>query len=341
MTGAKVRPWITGSFKIVLFAVLALLLLYSVFFWFLRNPILFQWDRPTDSGDRVHADPARLERDVRSLTSLTPARNGLNLESLNQAAAYIAKGFSETGCRLAEQGFVVDHIAYKNVTCSFGPVSGPRIVIGAHYDVYSDTNPGADDNASGVAGLLELARLIAASKPELSHNLELVAYSLEEPPYFRSDDMGSFVHASRLVEDKVIVKLMVSVEMIGYFSDEVGSQSYPLSRLDWFYPRTANFIGVVGRSFDRTAVARVKELMAVSDALPVYSINAPALVPGIDFSDHLNYWHLGLPAVMVTDTAFLRNPNYHRPSDTPDTLDYRRMGLVVDGLYRVAVGYPQ
>ena len=125
--------------------------------------------------------------------------------------------------------------------------------------------------------------------------------------------------------------------MIGYFSDQTGSQSFPLGLLAWFYPDKGNFIGVVGRAFDRSLVARVKALMTVTPDLPVYSINAPGFITGVDFSDHWSFWQFGFPAVMVTDTAFLRNPNYHHPTDTPGTLDYGRMAQTVDGLYRVAV----
>lgn len=240
---------------------------------------------------------------------------------------------------MQEQTFKIQEAEYSNITCSFGPNAAPRVVIGAHYDVMGDLNPGADDNASGVAGLLELSRLIGLTAPRLAHRLDLVAFTLEEPPYFHTEEMGSYVYARQLYEERVPLRLMITVEMIGYFSDRPGSQSYPLGMLGWFYPDTANFIGVVGLATERSVVARVKALMTVSPDLPVYSINAPAFVPGVDFSDQWSFWQFGFPAVMVTDTAFLRNPNYHRPTDTPGTLDYRRMARTVDGLYRVAVDF--
>ncbi len=312
-----------------------LLLTYGGLFWFLRNPTL-----PPDSPSvTAKAEASTLENHVRYLTSLSPPRNAQNVDGLNQAANYIAETFAKTGCQVATQKFQANHTEYKNILCSFGPESAPRLVIGAHYDVYSDRNPGADDNASGVAGILELARLIGAATPALTHRLELVAFTLEEPPYFHSDSMGSYIHARSLVDAQTPLKLMIAVEMIGYFSDDPNSQHYPIRLLQGFYPSTANFIGVVGLPFDRKEVAAVKNLMTVSDALPVYSINAPSFITGVDFSDHLSYWRLELPAVMVTDTAFLRNANYHQPGDTADTLDYRRMALTVDGLYQVAVRY--
>ena len=305
-------------------------------YWLLKNPVLFAV--PALVGAPA-ADPARLEADVRHLAASNPSRAYHNVAALDAAAEYVEAEFAKAGCSPERQTFKVGGHDYHNIICSFGPEDAPRIVIGAHYDVAGDDNPGADDNASAVAGVLELARMIKAGAPELSRRIDLVAFSLEEPPNFRSETMGSYVHAQSLLAQKTKVDLMISVEMIGYFSDEPGSQSYPLSFLKLFYPDRGNFIGVIGRTFDRRSVSRVKKLMRTSEELPVHSINAPALIPGIDYSDHWGFWQHGLPAVMVTDTAFLRNPNYHMPTDLPETLDYRRMALTVNGLYRVAVEF--
>ncbi|MEM7223217.1 MAG: M28 family peptidase [Pseudomonadota bacterium] len=309
--------------------------LYGGLFWLLRNPV---WP-PAPLDAQPMASPARLERDVRALAAIEPPRNGQNVEGLDRAADHIAQAFAASGCVPALQSFELHHTLYKNVVCSFGPSDGPRVVIGAHYDVHGDHNPGADDNASGVAGVLELARMIAATAPDLGHRIDSVAFTLEEPPYFHSAEMGSYVYARRLREERAEVALMIAVEMIGYFSDEPGSQGFPLAPLAWFYPDKGNFIAVVGLLGDRDLVARVKELMSLSPEMPVYSINAPRFVTGVDFSDHWSFWQQGYPAVMVTDTAFLRNPNYHRATDRPETLDYKRMAKVVEGLYRVAVGF--
>lgn len=301
--------------------------------WMVTNPVYVALE-PMPAPE---ADPARLEKDVRFLAGIVPPRSHAERASLDRAADYIAKSFKAAGCPARMQTFRLHHVDYRNVICSFGPTDAPRLVLGAHYDVY--LGPGADDNASGVAGLLELARLLARAQPALEHRLDLVAFTLEESPHFRSENMGSYVYADRLVAEKAELKLMISIEMIGFFSSETGSQSYPFGLLGWLYPDRANYIGVVGKLFARSPVARVKTLMRVSDDLPVESINAPALLTGVDFSDHWSFWQHGLPAVMVTDTGFLRNPNYHEPTDTPDTLDYDRMALVVDGLYQVAVKY--
>ena len=325
---------------LAVFVLLALGALYVTGFWYLRNP---QWIS-SPSFDAPAADAVRLEAHVRQLTAIEPARNIANPASLDRAATYISLAFVDAGCVVWEQVYEVEQREYRNVICSFGAQAAPRLVLGAHYDVDGEDNPGADDNASGVSAILEVAHLIGEAPPALEHRIDLVAFTLEERPSFRTGNMGSQHYAQSVADDGAELKLMISVEMIGYYSDEPGSQRYPLSvfgysPLTLFYPSRANFIGVIGRAEDREIVARTKRLMTVSDTLPVYSINAPQLVPGIDRSDHRSFWSLGMPAVMVTDTADYRNDNYHRSSDTPDTLDYERMARVAEGLYRIAVEY--
>jgi hypothetical protein len=320
---------------LLLVAIVLAAILGAALFWFLRNPVA-STPRPADARN---AAIERLKADVEFLTGLAPSRNARNLESLNKAASYIANAFAQAGCAPREQPFTVNGTEYKNIICSFGAEEMPRLVIGAHYDVAGENNPGADDNASGVAGILELARLIGAAKPKLPHRVDLVAFTLEEQPHFRPSTMGSQIYADELVAGRTPLKLMISVEMIGYFQDRAGSQGYPIGALKLIYPNTADFIAIVGRPLDRSPVARVKMLMTVTDALPVYSINAPRFLRGVDFSDHRSFWQHDLPAVMVTDTAFFRNPNYHRSTDLSESLDFRRMAMVVDGLYQVAVRY--
>lgn len=321
--------------KWILGLLAAVAILSAAGFWLLRNPVL----APDKVAGPQGVDVARLKADVSYLAGIIPSRNSFNMGSLNRAADFINAEFSKTGCEVKEQTYKIKGKEFRNILCFFGPKDAPRMVIGAHYDVHYNDNPGADDNASGVAGVLELARMVAARKPPLAHQLEFVAYTLEEQPHFGSNSMGSQVHAASLIRAKVPLKLMISVEMIGYFSDEPGSQRFPLAFLKPIYPNTGNFIGVIGQLLDRQDVRRVKSLMQSASPLPVYSLNAPAFLPEAGFSDHKSYWDLGLPAVMITDTAFLRNPNYHKPTDTPDTLDYDRMADVVRGLYEVATRF--
>jgi Zn-dependent M28 family amino/carboxypeptidase len=244
-------------------------------------------------------------------------------------AAYIRQEFRQARATIQEQPYQVNGKTYRNISAFFGPQAGERIVVGAHYDSAGEL-PAADDNASGVAGLIELAHLLG--KASLHTRVELVAFTLEEPPYFRTQNMGSAVHAATLKQQNVPVRMMLSLEMIGYFTDAPYSQRFPLSILRYFYPSQGNFIAVIGKIDQGSLTRRVKRAMRSASELPVYSLNAPVSVAGIDFSDHLNYWREGYQAAMITDTAFYRNPNYHRSADTPDTLDYKRMALVVQGV---------
>lgn len=282
-------------------------------------------------------DPDELERHVRMLAEAFVPRHFEHPENLDRTAGYVRTHFEATGGRVSEQAFSAKGRTYRNVILELGPQSGRPIVLGAHYDAF-ETHPAADDNASGVAGLIELAELLADE--ELSKPLLLVAYTLEEPPFFRTAEMGSAVHAASLAAAGREIEFMISTEMIGYFSDETDSQMLPLTGLGLLYPSEGNFIGVIGRLRDGALVRSVKRSMIEATELPVESFNAPpSLVPGIDFSDHLDYWHHGYPAVMVTDTAFYRNFAYHTADDTPDRLDYARMADVVRGLYRVVLDH--
>jgi len=291
--------------------------------------------RPIASTPAI-VDSAALERHVHELAVTLYPRSYTRYENIQRAADYVLAEFIASGAETEVQKVEAEGGIYRNVIARFGPSAGPLLVIGAHYDSCADT-PGADDNASGVAGLLELARLLAARPPP--QPVELVAFTLEEPPFFRSASMGSFQHASALARSGREVRLMISLEMIGYFRDTPESQQFPAKKLGFLYPDEGNFIAIVGRFGDFGATRRVKALFMGASDLPVESINAPASVPGVDFSDHASYWHFKLPAVMVTDTAFLRNPNYHDVGDTPETLDYARMAKVVQAMYAVAIGY--
>jgi Zn-dependent M28 family amino/carboxypeptidase len=266
-------------------------------------------------------------------------RNYKHPENLDRAAAYIRREFENTDGRISEQAYRVDSLAYRNVILELGPQTQERIVIGAHYDVAGEF-PGSDDNASGIAGLIELARLL--NRAPLPLTVELVAYTFEEPPFFRTNQMGSNIHAKQLKEQGIRLRMMISLEMIGYFSDDANSQRFPLAILKLFYPTEGNWLAVIGDMGSVAEVRRVKASMQGTTALPVYSFNAPpSLVAGIDWSDHLNYRNNNYPGIMLTDTAFLRNLNYHTEHDTPDLLDYNRMAMVVVGVYAAVLDTAQ
>lgn len=277
----------------------------------------------------MKASPENLKKYVRKLSGDLVPRDAGHPENLDRAASWIHDRLELYARRVDDQPFTVEGMTVRNVCAYFGPETTERIIVGAHYDV-AGPFPGADDNASGVAGLIELGRLLA--EEELSMGIELVSYPLEEPPYFYTKKMGSYVHAFSLMEQDIDVRAMIALEMIGYFSDKPGSQSYPLFLLRPFYPSTGNFIAVVGNLFQRSVVRTIRDAMKNATPLPVESINAPKLLPGIAFSDHLNYWKAGFKATMITDTAFYRNPNYHSAFDRPETLDYQRMAQVVTGV---------
>lgn len=276
------------------------------------------------------ADEVQLRKDVDALSKNFHPRNSDNPENLNRCADYISTHFKEAGATVEMQEFIVDKITYKNVIARFGVGKPKKIIVGAHYDSCDDT-PGADDNASGVAGLLELARLIGKDQPDIE--IELVAYSLEEPPFFGGPQMGSVFHANSVAAEKEKIIGVIVLEMIGYFSDELGSQDYPAPVMKGYYPTRANYITVVSQWDQSEWIADLKAGMQGTTDLPVYSFRAPASLPGIDYSDHRNYWPHNIPAAMVTNTAFYRNKNYHRPGDTAERLDYHRMGKVVVGVY--------
>ncbi|HWA26603.1 MAG TPA: M28 family peptidase [Lacunisphaera sp.] len=314
----QARRWKWSLVRIVL----GLLFFFAVSACVLRQPV---WTRRPLSP--ATADPKRLQEHVRFLSEQCHPRHYLAHENQAKALAYIEAKLREAGGRVERQAFPTSSGTFENVVAHFGPETGPRYVVGAHFDSCGP-QPGADDNASGVAGLLELAALLG-KETALPAHFELVAYNLEEPPFFAGPHMGSAVHARRLKEAKADVALMLSLEMIGYFRDEPDSQSYPAPLMGLMYPSRANYIAIVGKLGQRSVVGRFKAACMGTADIPIVSIAAPGFVPAIDFSDHRNYWNAGWPALMITDTSFLRNPHYHKSTDTPDTLDYRRMSEVV------------
>ncbi len=318
--------------RVMLWVLAVVVVLLMVAVVAVTNPV---GARPFASG--VSADPSRLRSDVEALTGLPGFRCYERPHDLDRAAEWARTALEESGLPVEAQLFGFGGRQFRNLIAHYGPAYAPVLVVGAHYDVCGD-QPGADDNASAVAGLLELARLLSKHQPEVTHRIELALWPLEEPPNFRTENMGSFVHAASLAKREVGVSGMICLEMLGYFSDEPGSQKYPAPGMGLFYPSVGNFISVVGNGGSWGFTRRVKARMAGATELPVRSINAPAAVPGVDFSDHLNFWRHGWKAVMVTDTAFFRNPNYHEVTDTADTLDYERMAHVVTGVYAAMTG---
>lgn len=274
----------------------------------------------------LRSDTTRIKRDIDSIVNTDEYRNYQNTETLDQVAGYIKRQFLTVSDSVTEQNYD----EYKNVICSINTDKKERVIIGAHYDVCGDQD-GADDNASGVAGLLELARIMKNEK--LNYRIDFVAYSLEEPPYFGTDNMGSNVHAKYLKDNNIPVKGMICLEMIGYYNDSAGSQRYPVGFLKWFYGNKGNYITVVQKYWNGSFNGEITRLMQDNSLLPTKSFSGPAWLTGVDFSDHRNYWNYGYSAVMITNTSFYRNKNYHEKTDTIETLDIKRLALTVDELY--------
>jgi len=283
-------------------------------------------------------DSLNLITHVDSLCNENEFRTWTNTTELNRAGNYVYREFLKHSRSVRKQAFIDKRNEYFNVISSYGPRDAPRLIIGAHYDVCGNQQ-GADDNASGVSSLLELGRMLSEINLLLDIRVDLVAYTLEEPPFFRNFMMGSAVHARSLEGENAEVLGMVSIEMIGYYDDAKGSQSYPIKAMKLVYPTRANYISVVSKMGDGDFLRKIKRGLKSQNHVKVKSVIAPASVPGIDFSDHLNYWDRGYKAAMITDTSFYRNGNYHQSGDTPETLDFTRMAHVTDGILSFILAY--
>ncbi len=289
----------------------------------------------------VAASTERLRADVEQLARELVPRDASSPANLDRAAEWIATAMRGAGLEVELQSYDVRGTTYRNVIgfrAGLEPAAPVR-VLGAHYDAYGP-HPGADDNASGVAVLLEVVRTLQPEAPRRGQYF--VAFSTAEPPFFGTRDMGSRRFAERLVERGVGVDLMVALDGVGYFDETPGSQRFPAPGLGLLYPSRGNYIEVVGDAQAGPWIRQLKlHLLSACDpgepksrpCLPILSLRAPAFVAGVAASDHRSFRDLGLPGVLVTDTGALRNRRYHTPEDTPETLDYERMADLVRGLH--------
>jgi Zn-dependent M28 family amino/carboxypeptidase len=278
----------------------------------------------------------RLRRSVEHLAGKIGERTVFRSEKLSEAAAWIEAELEATGLDVRSDVFKVQGTDCRNLWAEIRGRSRPDEIVlaGAHYD--SGPNcPGANDNASAVAALLEIARILTTAQP--GRTVRLAAFVNEEPPWFQTEDMGSMVHAraSRARGDKIVS--MISLETIGYYRDEPGTQAYP-PPLRFIYPDTGNFIGFVGNFSSRKLVREAIRIFRESASFPSEGGAPPGWIPGVDWSDHWSFWQIGVPAIMVTDTAPFRYPFYHTPEDTPDKVDYDRLARVTAGLARTIEG---
>ena len=271
---------------------------------------------------------------VEVLAQTIGERNVWQYDNLLNAADYIEGQFLSSGLKLRSISYEASGKNVRNIEAEIrGTGESPEvIVVGAHYDSLVGTL-GANDNASGVAVLLELARLCSAG--EYRKTIRFVAFVNEEPPFFKSPSMGSLIYAQQLQERGDRVGAMIALETVGYFTDEPLSQKFPLPLLRLFYPRQGNFLAFVGNyrsgGLLRTCVSSFRK----NAELPSEGIIAPGWLLGVDWSDHWSFWRAGIPAIMVTDTALFRYPFYHTTSDTPDKLNYEALTKVASGLLTV------
>lgn len=286
---------------------------------------------PLAESERAMA--ARLEAHVRAVAS--EPHNLEHPEALERSAAYIENTLTALGYGVHRQAFTANGRQVRNIEAVIEPEApGARtLVVGAHYDSCRDA-PGANDNGTGTAAVIELARLLADLSGRSALRIRLALFVNEEPPFFKTERMGSLVYARRLEESGEPVLGMISLETLGFYSDSENSQHYP-PPLGMLYPTTGDFVAFVGLTSSRSFLRRaVRDFRDVAD-FPSVGGTAPGFVQGIDWSDHWAFEEQGMPALMVTDTAPFRYPHYHRPSDTADKVDYERLARVVSGLEKM------
>lgn len=302
------------------------LFLYSIYFS-ITNPIFFTLSDRNNIKNNIQVSQENLKKHVEYLSSINRTTQTWIVLTQN----YIKSELNSYWISLInEQHYKVWDENHENIIVDFE--LNPKYetyVVGAHYDA-CDGNPWADDNVSGVAWVLEIARLLKDISLQ-NRNIELVFYSTEEPPNFWTHDMWSYYHAKSIKNKNI--KMVLVYDMIWYFSEENDSQSFPAEILKYVYPTTGNYIAVVSNFSNFFTNREIKAWMSwfvnEKSTIWVESINAFDFIAGIDFSDHRNYWEFSIPAVMITDTSFYRNPNYHAKTDTMNTLDFQKIWDVV------------
>jgi hypothetical protein len=280
-------------------------------------------------ADRLHGHVSHLAVDI-------GPRNVFRPDALHAAADYIRREWAAQNYQVNSQHYQAMGVKSENLEVRRTGKTNPDeiILVGAHYDTVRGT-PGADDNASGIAALLELTRMLAAT--ETARTLRFVAFVNEEPPFFFWGRMGSGVYAEAAKARGENIRLMISLEMLGSYSEKPGSQSYP-PLLRYFYPDRANFIAMVSNRASRKELQQMVAAFKSRSDFPVESLATFEIIPGVAWSDHLSFWRAGYPAIMITDTAFYRSAAYHTADDTPEKLNYPAMARVVEGLFHALSG---
>ncbi|MBN2687923.1 MAG: M28 family peptidase [Deltaproteobacteria bacterium] len=317
-------------YSAIIIVFIFLFLLYSVLAVRMSSPVTV-----SKRNISLSAAGAKLHDHVRYLTIEVGSRSVIEQEKIEKARCYIQSALADMGVSSEIQDYEYGGNRYSNVIVTVPGSRKPAetVIFGAHYDTVTGT-PGADDNASAVAVLLEMCRML--KHHPFGRTLKLIFFVLEEPPVFRTDFMGSLVYAKAARARNEDIRAMVCLEMVGYFSDKKGAQRFPFPFMNFIYSSTPDFIAVVGNLRSRRLVHRVASSLREGCRVPVETLSGLSLIPGVDFSDHRSFWIMGYPAVMVTDTAFYRNPAYHTKHDTIDTLDFATMDELLNGLVTAA-----
>lgn len=262
----------------------------------------------------------QLYKHVKFLTEIYPYRNYKNIKSLRVTADYIEERLRKTGLKPIRQSWMARENKYENIMAAYQPEKEKRFVLGAHYDVYKD-QPGADDNASSVAGLIEIAGLLQENKPELDYGIDFVSFCLEEPPFFKKKEMGSYVHAKNAAAENQQIIGMISMEMIGYYEDAKGSAN----------PEN-NYLMVSGiKKYDHFN-KHISQLLKQNGGIDSRRLSYADDYRNNGPSDHRNYWEFNYPAVMIIGSGGGGNPHYHKPTDTIDTLNFDTMTKAVNSI---------
>jgi len=316
-----------------LYLIFVVILIVVFFAYMIYMPgISYEGELP--AFDDIDYDTAnKFEIHITTLCKNPAGRNFIEKQGLNEARKYIAEQFKSSGYQVVFQEYQLSGDVFANIEVTHSGTKHPEeiIIVGAHYDAVYGAS-GANDNGTGVAAILELANRF--KDKNYPRTLRFVAFVNEEPPNFMTGNMGSYVYAKRVTEEKENIIAMFSLETIGYFSDEAGSQHYP-PFFNLFYPDKGNFIAFVGNLSSRRLVTKSIQLFREYSIFPSEGIAAPAFIPGISWSDHWSFWKHGYPAIMITDTAPYRYPYYHTPEDTPDKVNYEKMVYVVNGLEKM------
>lgn len=326
LTPRGTKEWLAALGRLCL----ALVILMSALFTFLQMPGVSFSGRLPELSTAEKECARRLADHVRVLAEDIGPRNIWTHTAMAATVTYLRSQLQALGYEVNELPFRADGVTSINLEVEI-PGTGRAseiIVVGAHYDTVFNC-PGANDNGSGVAVLMELARRLAATTPQ--RTIRLVAFANEEPPFFLHTSMGSRAYAMAARARQEDIRGMIALETMGYYSDKPGSQDYPFP-FNYFYPDRADFIAFVGNLSSRALVRQAITAFRHHGHIPSQGLAAPFFVTGIGWSDHWSFWQEGFAAIMITDTVFFRYDAYHTPQDTPEKLDYERLARVVEGL---------